>query len=80
MQIELLILPYLVKLGPAAFRRFVVERLPHKSVQRWKGMIDVMDRTSTDILTKKRAAVAQGDEAVLKQTGGGKDIMSILCA
>lgn len=78
LQIELIVLPYLVKLGPPAFRRFLVDLLPHKAVQKWKSMIDVIDHTSTDVLAKKRAALAQGDEAVLKQVGGGKDIMSIL--
>lgn len=37
-----------------------------------------MDRTSTEVLANKRAALAQGDEAVMKQIGQGKDIMSIL--
>lgn len=78
MRIALLFTPFLEKLGPAAFRRFLVEISPSKSVQQVKGMVDIMERTSTDILANKRLALAEGDEAVLKQIGQGKDIMSIL--
>lgn len=68
-----------MKLGPPAFRRFLVRNVPHKSIRRLADIIDVMDRSSTEVLEKKKAALAQGDEAVLKEIGHGKDIMSILC-
>jgi hypothetical protein len=41
-------------------------------------MIDIMHDTSVEIFEAKKKALQEGDEAVLKQAGGGKDIMSIL--
>ena len=42
-------------------------------------MVDVMHQTSVKIFQSKKAALRQGDEAVLEKIGHGKDIMSILC-
>lgn len=39
-----------------------------------------MDRTCVDIFEGKKRALKEGDEAVSKQVGEGKDIMSILSA
>lgn len=80
MQVERQFLPFLVKLGPPALRRFVAEHAPIKAVRRLVEIVDVMDRTSVEVLTNKKAALAQGDAAVMKQIGQGKDIMSILSA
>ncbi|KIJ63129.1 hypothetical protein HYDPIDRAFT_113701 [Hydnomerulius pinastri MD-312] len=71
-------LPYLVKLGPASFRRFVVNNLPWKDVQEIRRIVDVMDKTSIEVFEAKKKALAEGDEAVMQQVGQGKDIMSIL--
>jgi len=73
------ILPFLMKLGPAWFRRFMVNILPFKSVQKMKNIVDIMQKTSEDIVAQKRKAFADGEESVVNQIGGGKDIMSILC-
>jgi tRNA A37 methylthiotransferase MiaB len=72
-------MPILVKLGTPRFRRFLMGLVPHKAVRRTQEIVDVMDRTSIQIFEHKRLALQQGDEAVLKQVGRGKDIMSILC-
>ena len=72
-------LPFLVNLGPPAFRRWVVERFPSKNVQAARGLADLMDQTSREILASKRKALLEGDEAVHRQIGAGKDIMSVLC-
>lgn len=79
MVIVLQTLPYLVNLGPAWLRRIAVRLIPSRLVQRLRHIIDVMDETSRDILSKKKAALAKGDEAVVSQIGQGKDIMSLLC-
>ena len=39
-----------------------------------------MDRTSVKIFQSKKATLQQGDEAILKEVGRGKDIISIFCA
>lgn len=43
------------------------------------NIIDVMEKTSTNILDAKKRAFEKGDEAVLHQVAEGKDIMSVLC-
>jgi hypothetical protein len=68
----------LVKLGPAWFRRFIVDLLPFKNVKRLRDIVDVMHSTATDILESKKRALKEGDEALSRQVGRGKDIMSIL--
>ncbi|CCM05747.1 uncharacterized protein FIBRA_07979 [Fibroporia radiculosa] len=73
-----LMLPYLTKIGPPAFRRFVISLVPDNDVQRIKSIVDTMDFQSRTIFEKKKTALLQGDEAILQQVGEGKDIMSIL--
>lgn len=67
-----------MKLGPASLRRFILKLLPFATIQKAIKIVDVMDRTSIEVFQAKKAALQQGDEAVLKQVGRGKDIMSIL--
>lgn len=73
-----LLTPYALKLGSAPFRRRLLDLLPSKKVQFVKGLTDVMDAHSKDIISRKRLALSKGDEAVLQQVGEGKDIISIL--
>ena len=42
-------------------------------------MVDVMHQTSIKIFQSNKAALQKEDEAVLRQIGRGKDIMSVLC-
>lgn len=72
--------PYATKLGPAPFRRWLLDQVPLPNVQRLKDLSDVMIERSKDIISEKRIAMEKGDEALLQQVGEGKDIMSILCA
>ncbi|RDB25864.1 Docosahexaenoic acid omega-hydroxylase CYP4F3 [Hypsizygus marmoreus] len=72
------ILPKIVKIGTARFRRFVVDLIPLTNVRRLRDIVDVIDATSVEIYTAKKSALAQGDEAVMKQIEQAKDIMSIL--
>lgn len=72
------LLPYLTKIGTPQFRRFIVDSLPFKDIQDFKGVLDVLHRTSEEVLESKRKAIAEGDEAVAAQIGRGKDIISIL--
>ena len=72
------ILPYLPDFGSRAFRRKLVDICPHEGVQNMKAIVDVMHRRSLEIYEEKKRALAQGDEAVTRQVGEGKDIMSIL--
>ncbi|KAI0072598.1 cytochrome P450 [Panus rudis PR-1116 ss-1] len=71
-------LPLMTKIGPPSFRRRIIELLPNKHVQRAKEISDAFDQTSRTILKQKKEALAQGDDAVARQVGEGKDIMSVL--
>lgn len=64
--------------GPTWLRRAIVDILPFPSVKKMREIIRVMDTTSKEVLRAKRAALDAGDEALAKQVGDGKDIMSIL--
>ncbi|KAI1791311.1 cytochrome P450 [Ganoderma leucocontextum] len=70
--------PIAVKLGPARFRRFLLDCLPIKSVQRMKTICDVMHQQSLDIYNEKKAAIERGDQETLLAVGEGKDMLSIL--
>ena len=71
-------LPWLVKVGNAAFRKFAAKYIPWKEWQNLVGIVDVMDHTSRHVFNSKKRALEMGDEAVLKQVGEGKDLTSIL--
>ncbi|KAF7972145.1 hypothetical protein HWV62_11119 [Athelia sp. TMB] len=73
LEVFVLLLPYLTKIGPRAFRRAVVELYPSADVQSVRKMVDLMADISREILHSKQ----QGSR-IDEQVGGGKDIMSIL--
>lgn len=74
------LLPYLPEIGSASFRGKVVDVIPHRGVQKMKAVVDVMHRRTVEIYNGKKLALEKGDEAVTRQVGEGKDIMSILRA
>ncbi|KAI0070119.1 cytochrome P450 [Panus rudis PR-1116 ss-1] len=71
-------LPFFASIGSPQFRRRLVEMIPYWRVRRSLEISDALDKTSREILRRKREALAQGDEAVSRQVGEGKDIMSVL--
>ena len=73
------LLPILVTIGTAKFRRRVVELVPLEHVQRLRYISDVMYEQSVKIFDEKKAALKRGDEALKHEIGEGRDIMSILC-
>ncbi|THU76568.1 cytochrome P450 [Dendrothele bispora CBS 962.96] len=72
------IVPLAVKIGTPKLRRWVMDRIPWPNVHRVRDMSDYMWGVSKEIYAAKRDALAAGDEAVERQVGRGKDIMSIL--
>ncbi|KAK7684461.1 hypothetical protein QCA50_012408 [Cerrena zonata] len=76
--LERMTLPFLVKLGPKWFRRWLLEWVPHQRAQRLKEISDIMDENTRKIFFDKKAALEAGDEAVKEQVANGKDVMSIL--
>ena len=74
------LLPTMIQIGTAGFRRKVVEWTPIKTVQQLRHIVDLMHETSIEIYSKKLNGLKKGDQAVVEQIGNGKDIMSILRA
>ncbi|KAI0754297.1 cytochrome P450 [Daedaleopsis nitida] len=72
------LVPYILDIGPVSFRRALLGFIPHNGVQELKHIIDTMHDQSVEIFQAKKRALEQGDEAVVRQIGEGKDIMSIL--
>ncbi|CAE6474313.1 unnamed protein product [Rhizoctonia solani] len=70
------ILPTLMKIGPARFRRCVVECLPFSPIQRMKKVTDIMDETATIIYNRKKCALENG--TFESEIAAGNDIMSML--
>ncbi|KAM5541911.1 hypothetical protein V8D89_004221 [Ganoderma adspersum] len=73
-----LVLPLIDYLGPAWFRRWLVNLLPQKSAQKMKHIVDTMYERSKEIYEGKKALIESGDDAMLHQVGEGRDVMSIL--
>jgi hypothetical protein len=55
-----------------------MDLLPWKTLHNIRDLSDLLHKTSLEIFEGKRKALAEGDEAVERQIGQGKDIMSIL--
>ncbi|KIK62429.1 hypothetical protein GYMLUDRAFT_41869 [Collybiopsis luxurians FD-317 M1] len=72
------LLPYAVKLLPTNVRGFIMDITPWKSLHNLRDMVNYMHNLSVEIYKEKKCALAEGDEAVMKQIGRGKDLLSIL--
>ena len=73
-----LIMPFVHKLGPPAFRRKMIDVLPHAGLKRMRDISDEIQYHSRHIYEAKKQAMRNGDAAVMQQIGEGKDIMSKL--
>lgn len=74
------VLPLVSEIGTARFRRAVVDTLSlvWGNLRKLRDLVDIMTQTSIDIFEEKKTAMKQGDEALEKLAGHGKDIISIL--
>ena len=68
----------LVKLGTPKFRRFILNLIPWKTLHHLRDISDVIHNTAVEIISSKKRALNDGDEAAESQIGQGKDILSIL--
>jgi hypothetical protein len=76
---RLYLLPTLSKIGSLKFQSSVVRLLPWKDLREIVELVDIMHKTSVDIIKTRKTALAKGKEAMDRQVGRGKDIISILC-
>ncbi len=70
---------YIEGLVPASLRMLAAEWVPHRKFQRLRTIVNTMHEQSVRLYNAKHAALEQGDEALKRQLGQGKDLMSILC-
>lgn len=75
-----LLIPYVVRIGSARFRRRILDWIPWRAVQQLKGISDIMDSTSRKIFRSKKEALGKEGRAILNEVGSGKDIISVLRA
>jgi hypothetical protein len=68
----------LLKIGTPKFRRFILGLIPWKTLHEIRDITDIIQNTAVEIINSKRQALEDGDEAVARQIGQGKDILSIL--
>ena len=68
----------LIRLGTPKFRRFILDLIPWKPLHQLRDISDVIHETAVEIVNSKKRALEDGDEAVARQIGEGKDILSIL--
>jgi hypothetical protein len=64
--------PWMVKLGPAGFRKALVDWLPWPDARRVKSVIYKIDDIAQDILKTRRKAMEE------REGYGGKDILSAM--
>jgi len=72
------ILPIAAKFGSRKLWRWVLDTIPWEDGRRMKNISDYLWEFSRELYRGKTQALAAGDEAVTRQVGKGKDIMSIL--
>ncbi|QRV87424.1 cytochrome P450 family protein [Ceratobasidium sp. AG-Ba] len=56
------IMPTLYKIGPAWFRRAIIERVPSKAVKQLLSIVDVQHRQAIQIFKQKKAALRNSEE------------------
>lgn len=69
---------YLLPL-PHWLKGYLIDLVPNKGIQELKATVDTAWTRSIEIYNEKRLALLAGDEALKRQVGEGKDIMSVLC-
>lgn len=75
-----LLIPYIVRIGSAKFRRRVLDCIPWSALQQLKDISDIMERTSQKIFLSKKEALGKDEKEVLSEVGSGNDIISVLRA
>ncbi|KAK2465775.1 hypothetical protein APHAL10511_002319 [Amanita phalloides] len=72
------ILPIAARLLSMKTRRWIVDLLPSRRLHRVRDIVDVIRQLSVEIYESKKKYLIEGDEAVTKQIGAGKDVLSVL--
>ncbi|KAH9941843.1 cytochrome P450 [Epithele typhae] len=73
-----LFFPLAEKLVPESWLRPIADMLPWPALHRLCHYTDVMHEKSLEIIANKRRAIGAGDDALKREVGEGKDIISLL--
>jgi hypothetical protein len=71
-------LPWLVKLGPAWFRRFLCKIAPHANIRELERIFFYLYNRDKEMFYNKKRTLAAGGDSVNGMIGQGKDIVSLL--
>ncbi|KAJ7263650.1 cytochrome P450 [Mycena haematopus] len=74
MQLAIPLLPLIVKLFPASFRRYMIDFIPWAPLRELRDIVDLTDSTATELVMDRKAALESGK----LMNEGGKDIMTLL--
>ena len=77
--VPLMFLPLISSITTPSFRRRVVEKIPFKSAQHVREIIDDLYVTSQLVFNAKKSTLTGGDEKIKHDVSEGRDIMSVLC-
>ena len=77
--VPLMFLPLISSITTPSFRRRVVEKIPFKSAQHVREIINDLYATSQLVFNAKKSALTGGDEKMKHDVSEGRDIMSVLC-
>ncbi|KAJ7495126.1 cytochrome P450 [Mycena latifolia] len=69
------LLPWVSRIGSPAFRRFLVNVIPSRTLHKARDLVDAMESTANKLIAEKKAAVTHGQ---LDVDDGSRDIMSLL--
>ncbi|KAJ3929248.1 MAG: cytochrome P450 [Lentinula lateritia] len=72
------LLPLFIKVLPTNVRTFLMNITPWKTLHDVRDMVNYMHELSVEIYEEKKRAFEEGDEAVVRQIGKGKDLLSIM--
>ncbi|KIP12782.1 hypothetical protein PHLGIDRAFT_488790 [Phlebiopsis gigantea 11061_1 CR5-6] len=74
----LVLIPLSARLIPLSLRRLAAPWIPHEDIQSFRQLLIILDEQSRCICANKKAAIAEGDEAVISRVNEGADILSVL--
>ncbi|CAE6507036.1 unnamed protein product [Rhizoctonia solani] len=71
------LIPYIHRIGTPAFRKWVLDLIPFKAVQKLRRAIKLQNEQAEEIIRSRQTLLSSGGD-LSSETGRGKDIISLL--
>ncbi|CAE6539748.1 unnamed protein product [Rhizoctonia solani] len=71
------LLPYVHRLGTPAFRQWILDLLPSKTIQRLRRAVKLQNEQAEEIIRARQALLSSGSD-LSSEAGRGRDIMTLL--